>query len=532
MQKFCDTHSHLDFEQFDNDRADVIQRALDADVVRIIDVAVDISSSRASLELAERYPAIWSAVGVHPNEIGELDGNWLDEIKKLAGHPKVVAIGEIGLDFYREHSPPDKQIEIFRAQIGLAKELKLPMIIHIRSAHEKAREILEQSQYFSGVLHAFSGDKDFLEWALSRNFYIGLGGVITFKNFHRQDLIEQIPLDRILLETDCPYLSPHPYRGKRNEPANIPLVAEKIAEIKKISVERVAHRTTKNAVKLFGFPSPYIHHTKKALGQNFLVNRGIVRKFTEFIGDGGIAIEIGPGKGVITERLVEHFDKTIAVELDENLANSLNEKIPHRKGFVIQQDILALNLQRIKNYYGERLTLVGNIPYSITTPILFWFARNYRAINSAFLIMQKEVAQRICAEPGSKIYGIPSVILGRYFKIGKLFDISPGSFNPAPKIVSTAVHLKTREEIIFPNVDDDIFTRLVRAAFSRRRKKVISNLSVFRDVMDWQKIFTSLGIDENARAEQLQIDVFCRLAEFVQSKPFDKTGSKPNSHRT
>jgi len=285
-------------------------------------------------------------------------------------------------------------------------------------------------------------------------------------------------------------------------------------------------------VKLFGFPSPYIHHTKKALGQNFLVNRGIVQKFTEFIGDGGIAIEIGPGKGVITERLVEHFDKTIAVELDENLANSLNETIPHRKGFVIQQDILALNLQRIKNYYGERLTLVGNIPYSITTPILFWFSRNYRAINSAFLIMQKEVAQRICSEPGSKIYGIPSVILGRYFKIGKLFDISPGSFNPAPKIVSTAVHLKTREEIIFPNVDDDIFTRLVRVAFARRRKKVISNLSVFRDVMDWQKIFTSLGIDENARAEQLQIDDFCRLAEFVQSKPFDKTGSKSNSHLT
>jgi len=517
MQKFCDTHSHLDFKQFDDDREKVIHRAFDSDVSRIIDVGVDLASSKRGIEIAEHYPEIWSAVGVHPNEIDNCNDNWLDEIIKLARHPKVVAIGEIGLDFYREHSSPNNQFKFFEAQIELAKQLGLPMIIHIRDAQEKAREILEKCGYFRGVLHAFSGDEIFLDWALEKNFYIGFGGPITFKNFKRQNLIEQTPPNRILLETDCPYLAPHPYRGKRNEPANIPLIAQKIAEIKNIPLERLSFQTTKNAAKLFRFPSPYLHHTKKTLGQNFLINVGIVQKLSNFFGDGKIAIEIGPGKGIITEKLVEHFDKTIAVELDDFFAKALSEKISSDKGFVVQQDILALELDRIRDYYDEPLTLIGNIPYSITTPILFWFAQNYRAINRALLIMQKEVAQRICASSGNKTYGIPSVILSRYFDIEKLFDISPKSFNPAPKIISTAVRLTTRKQPIFPNIDGKIFSRLVRVSFAHRRKKLLSNLRNFRDDIDWHKIFASLCIDENTRAEQLDVDDFCRLTEFAQN---------------
>ncbi|RKZ33937.1 ribosomal RNA small subunit methyltransferase A [bacterium] len=515
MPKYCDTHTHLDFHQFDVDREETIQRAFSTDVVRIINIGVDLDSSIRSIELAERYPQIWCAVGIHPHDVQNQPTGWLNTLEKLAYHPKVVAIGEIGLDFYRDISPRESQIEAFARQIMLAQKLELPMIIHIRDAHKQARQIMENIGYYYGVFHAYSGDEDFLEWALDKNMNIGFGGPITFKNYRKHHLIKKTPIEKIFLETDCPYLSPHPYRGKRNEPSLIPTIAEKVSELKNIPMERVAKATTENAVRLFGFPSPYMKMGKKYLGQNFLTNSGVAQKIANLAGTGKLALEIGAGKGIITNILTPNFDRVIAVELDEYIALQADEKIDSPNCFVLQQDILKLNLVRLSKYYQTRITLVGNIPYSITTPILFWALKHIDGVKSAIFTIQREVGERICAQPGTKDYGIPTVILNRYFEINKEFTISPGSFFPVPQITSIVVKLSPRAEPIIPELDHDKFSNLVHCAFAKRRKKLISNLQDVSEHIDWKKILQDLGYGENVRAEQISVQAFCRLASHL-----------------
>ena len=514
--KLCDTHCHLDFEQFDGDREDVIERALSAGVVRIVNPGVDLETSRRAIKIAERYPQIWAAVGVHPHEADKLPPDYLETLEHLAHHPKVVAVGEIGLDFYRDLSPRDVQERVFREQIRLAKKLGLPMIIHIRQAHSAARRVLEDEGYFFGVLHAFSGDQKFLEWALERGFYVGFGGPITFKNYKKHHIVAGTPLEKILLETDSPYLSPHPFRGKRNEPANIPLIAEKIAEIKRISPAQVARQTTQNASQLFGFVSPYRRTGgRKSMGQNFLVNRGVAEKIAALVDKGALCVEIGPGRGILTELVLPRFEHLIAVELDETLASQLAERFP--AAMIIHQDILNFSPGRAERYFGHRPTVCGNIPYSITSPIVFWLVDNRKHIARAVLMVQKEVAERLTASPGSKQYGIPTVLAGRYFEIRREFDVAPGSFSPPPKVVSSVITLTPRETPICPQISHEKFSSLVRVAFSHRRKKLITNLRALSVGMDWGKILREMGFDENVRAEQLSIEQFCRLAGYLHN---------------
>ncbi len=512
--KFCDTHCHLDFGQFDDDREDVIKRAFDAGVVRIVNPGVDLETSHRAIRLAERYPQIWAAVGVHPHDADKLPTNWLETLEDLAHHPKVAAIGEIGLDFYRDLSPRDIQERVFREQIRLAKKLGLPMIIHIRQAHSAAREVLEDEGYFFGVLHAFSGDQKFLEWALERGFYVGFGGPITFKNYKKHHIVAGTPLEKILTETDSPYLSPHPFRGKRNEPANIPLIAEKIAEVKKITPAQVARQTTQNASQLFGFVSPYRRTGgRKSMGQNFLVNRGIAEKIADLAGEGALCVEIGPGRGILTELILPRFERLIAVELDESLASQLAGRFPD--AMIIHQDILNFSLERVERYFGHRPVVCGNIPYSITSPIIFWIVDNRQHIARAVLMVQKEVAERLTASPGTKEYGIPTVLAGRYFEITRHFDVAPGSFSPPPKVVSSVITLTPRKTPLCPEIEHEKFSSLVKAAFSHRRKKLITNLRALSTQVNWQEILEKLGYNPNIRAEQLDIEDFCALTEFI-----------------
>lgn len=253
-----DSHCHLDLPHFEADRAAVIERAWAAGVTRLVTIGTGLPSSRAALALAERYEGLYAAVGVHPHEAKDFDDTTLTELEALAQHPKVVAIGEIGLDFYRDWSPRDAQARAFEAQLDLATRLGLPIIVHDREAHAAVLATLRAQRKrpgVRGVLHSFSGDTEVAQAVLALGLYLGFTGPVTFpKAADLRTVVATVPLERLLIETDAPYLTPQPYRGQRNEPAYVRYVAEGIAAIKGLSFEAVAEQTTANAEALFFSP--------------------------------------------------------------------------------------------------------------------------------------------------------------------------------------------------------------------------------------------------------------------------------------
>jgi TatD DNase family protein len=250
-----DTHAHLNAIQYEEDLEEVIQRAKSEDVTDIVVVGFDRDTIRRAMELTEQYDMIYAAVGWHPVDAIDMTDDDLEWIKELASHPKVVAIGEMGLDYYWDKSPKDIQKEVFRKQIQLAKEVQLPIIIHNRDATEDVVKILqeENASEVGGIMHCFTGSLEVAKQCIDMNFYLSFGGPVTFKNAKKpKEVAKEIPIDRLLIETDCPYLTPHPFRGKRNEPSYVKYVAEQIAELRELSVEEVAKKTSDNAKKLFG----------------------------------------------------------------------------------------------------------------------------------------------------------------------------------------------------------------------------------------------------------------------------------------
>lgn len=252
---FVDTHVHLNADQYwDEDLQQVIQRALDAKVERMVVIGFDEITIKRAMQLVDDYDFIYAVIGWHPVDAIDCTDEYLQWIEELAKHPKVVGIGETGLDYYWDKSPKDIQQYWFRKQIQLAKKLKLPIIIHNRDATGDVVRILEEedAKDVGGIMHCYGGSVETARRCIDMNFMISLGGPVTFKNARQpKEVATEIPLEHLLIETDAPYLTPHPYRGKRNEPAYVTLVAEEIARLKEISVEEVAAATTKNALKFF-----------------------------------------------------------------------------------------------------------------------------------------------------------------------------------------------------------------------------------------------------------------------------------------
>lgn len=258
-----DTHCHLNFDSYDDDRDEVIARAADAGVDRVIIPAINIDTSREVVALCDRYPGLYAAVGIHPNDTADFTGAALDAVAGLVHHPRVVAVGEIGLDYYWDKSPKAQQFAAFEAQLALAERSGLPVIIHNRDASEDVIRILETwaSTLYGplktrpGVMHSFSGSQAIAERALAAGFYLGFTGPITYKKADETRAIAaRVPLDRLLVETDGPFLTPTPYRGKRNEPAYIPYIVERLAALHLMNAEEMAHITTENAERLFNLP--------------------------------------------------------------------------------------------------------------------------------------------------------------------------------------------------------------------------------------------------------------------------------------
>ncbi|MDN4495394.1 TatD family hydrolase [Ureibacillus aquaedulcis] len=251
---FIDTHVHLNADQYDEDLQQVIERAIEAKVEKMVVVGFDRKTIERAMKLADDYEFIYAVIGWHPVDAIDCTPEDLEWIEQIAAHPKVVGIGETGLDYYWDKSPKDVQQKLFRKQIHLAQKLELPIIIHNREATGDVVRILREENAASvgGVMHCFSGSVETARECIDMNFMISLGGPVTFKNARQpKEVAKEIPLEHLMIETDAPYLAPHPYRGKRNEPSFVPLVAEEIARQKELSVDEVAKATTSNAIKFF-----------------------------------------------------------------------------------------------------------------------------------------------------------------------------------------------------------------------------------------------------------------------------------------
>ena len=252
MKNIFDTHAHYDDERFDEDRDELLSSLFEGSVSHIVNCGCDLKSSLTTIALAEKYDNLYAAVGVHAHEAESTTDEDLAKIAELYAHDKVVAVGEIGLDYFYDFSPRERQIEVFRTQIELANKLDLPVIIHDRDAHEDTLNILKELRP-KGVVHCFSGSVEMAKEIIKLGLYIGLGGAVTFKNARKPLVVaEYVPLDRLLLETDAPYMTPVPFRGKRCDSAHIAYTAEKIAEVKDMDVQELIDICNKNSKKLFG----------------------------------------------------------------------------------------------------------------------------------------------------------------------------------------------------------------------------------------------------------------------------------------
>ena len=247
-----DSHAHLNDEAFDQDRAELLETFRDAGVGLVMNAGCSLASSREGIALAEAYPWIYCSVGTHPDTADEVNEEVLEVYRQMCSHPKVKAIGEIGLDYYYETIHRDAQMRAFRMQMQLAEELDMPVIVHERDAHEDGMSIVKEFPKVKGVFHCYSGSAEMARQLVDMGWYIGFTGVLTFKNARKAvETAAAIPLERILLETDCPYMAPEPYRGKRNHPGYLPKMAEKLAQIRGIPVEEAIRATTENAKRLY-----------------------------------------------------------------------------------------------------------------------------------------------------------------------------------------------------------------------------------------------------------------------------------------
>ncbi len=249
---YFDSHAHLDDRRFDADRDEILAGLEQQGVGLILNIGCDLNSSLKSVELAHKYPFVYAAVGSHPDDAAQLDETRLALYRKLCGDERVKAIGEIGLDYHYEDPPREVQLPAFRRQLELARELDLPVIVHEREAHADGMELIREFPELTGVFHCYSGSLEQAKELVQRGWYIGFTGVVTFKNARKAlEVAQWLPLDRILIETDCPYMAPEPHRGRRNDSRLVPLVAAKLAQLRGLEPEEMGRITTENAKRLF-----------------------------------------------------------------------------------------------------------------------------------------------------------------------------------------------------------------------------------------------------------------------------------------
>ena len=254
---YFDTHAHYEDGRFDEDRDELLASMPGSGISLILNIACCAESSATGLRFADKYPFIYSSVGVHPHDVKDMTDATVGELEELLKHPKAVAVGEIGLDYHYDFSPRDVQKKRFREQMELARRAGKPVVIHMREATQDTLEIVGDFRELTGVFHCFPGSWDTAKIILDMGWYLSFTGVVTFSNARKAlEVIQKMPMDRLMLETDCPYMSPEPMRGRRNSSLNLPYIAEKVASLRGISVEEVAALTMENGLRLFGLQRP------------------------------------------------------------------------------------------------------------------------------------------------------------------------------------------------------------------------------------------------------------------------------------
>ncbi|MSN25854.1 MAG: YchF/TatD family DNA exonuclease [Geobacter sp.] len=382
-----DSHAHIYYRDYAADFEEMLARASDAGVAAMLVVGTDLESSRESVELAEKYPQLYASVGIHPHDAGRVTEKCYDVIRELAqASPKVVAIGEIGLDFYRDRSPRDVQEVVFQRFLQMASELEMPVIIHDRDAHDRVMTILQEKKVRRGVLHCFSGDAAMAAQAIAMGFYISIPGTITYSsNEALREVVRAVSIDRMLVETDCPYLTPVPFRGKRNEPAYVRIAAEKVAEVKGLTLDDVARITTKNVRDLFGIrlwdqSTKIAYRIRNSLYLN-ITNRcsnrcSFCAKFDDFTVKGHnllldgepsydeIMTAIGKPDGIDEVVFCGYGEPLIRLELVKQVAAELK-----RLGYAIRINTDGqANLVHGRNILPELKGLVDSISVSLNAP--------------------------------------------------------------------------------------------------------------------------------------------------------------------
>jgi TatD DNase family protein len=389
-----DSHAHIYYRDYADDFEQMLQRAAEAGVAAMLVVGTDLESSRQSVELAEKYPQLYASVGIHPHDAGGVTEQCYDEIRSLAlASPKVVAIGEIGLDFYRDRSPRDEQVRVFRRLLQLARELDKPVIVHDRDAHQEVLACLREEGGGRGVLHCFSGDSAMAAEAIAMGFYISIPGTVTYPaNEALREVVRAVSIDRMLVETDCPYLSPVPHRGKRNEPAYVRLAAERVAEVKGLTLDDVARITTKNVCDLFGIrlwdqAVKIAYRIRNSLYLN-ITNRcsnrcSFCAKFDDFtvkghnlLLDGEPSCEevmaaIGEPQGIDEVVFCGYGEALIRLDLVKQVAGALKQR-----GYKIRINTDGqANLVHGRNILPELAGLVDSISVSLNAPDAETYAR-------------------------------------------------------------------------------------------------------------------------------------------------------------
>ena len=347
-----DTHCHLYYDNLFENLDQVLGRARDQGVTKFICVGTNLSDSKKSLTISNKYEGVFASVGIHPHDSKDAPDNFVEEIYDLMKHKNIVALGEMGLDYFRNLSEPKIQKRVFRAQLGIAKTLNKPVILHNRDADNDLLKILSEYPDVKGIAHCFSSTLEVAERLVSLGYFISFSGNITYKNSHLPQVARKVPLNRLLIETDCPFLSPHPHRGKTNEPSRVRLVAEKLAEIHSMPLKRMTKITSKKCRKniwtiiVMALKSRE-HPFRKKWGQNFLIDKNLLEKIARTISPeySDCFLEIGPGDGSLTELIYPYTSSMIAVEIDPLLVNNLKSK-PILNGLdIMHGDILSINIE-------------------------------------------------------------------------------------------------------------------------------------------------------------------------------------------
>lgn len=537
---FIDTHCHLD-EEYYEDIKQVIENI--GDNIVIVSGVSD-ETNRHVVELCNTYDNVYGTIGIHPEEILNVSDDSLKFIADNINNPKIVGIGEIGLDYHYSRENIDIQKKFFIDQIKIANDNNIPIVVHSRDAIKDTYDILKCHLKTSAVIHCYSGSVEMAKEFIKLGMRLGIGGVLTFKNSKEiKEVVEQIDLKYILLETDSPFLTPEPYRGSRNEPKNVVYVAKKIADIKKISLDDVLTNTTRNAIEQFDLPiqiwyifidGDWMKYSnvkiietlknnnflfKKKFGQNFIIDSNIIENIVKksLIDNKTLVIEIGPGAGALTSELLKKAKQVICYEIDTTLKPVLDELENNFNNVdIIYADFLKCDvLNDLKKYSYERLYVVANLPYYITTPIIEKIIEDRIPVDKIVVMVQKEVANRFMAKSNTKEYGSLTLYLNYFFSIKKIMNVSRNVFFPRPNVDSVVVELSKKNNLLYVS-NKEIFFQLLRDSFRQKRKNLKNNLKLY-DLKKIEYILKKYNFDLNVRAEQLSLEQFVEIANYLSN---------------